>query len=296
MQQLQHIWSFEQIFKLIEKQILATPASPFLIEQIAEHIRFALIHPLNDSTTIEEVIPVLTIDSIAQYVAGKAGHRQRLIQTIVNNPAFSALITQLIQHSIQDYLDNSVMSKRVPGVGHFMKMGKSVLETVTDSNLNETIGHYLQKNILKISQMSEKVLNQHFNDDKLYHFQANLWHKIKVMPISVLRNYFEVQDLPQTVGLGHEIWDHIRQTPYLKQQIHDGVYAWYARNQERTFDLLLRDLNIDEDLIQNELNNLLLPLLQQVIQTGYLRQRARAHLEKFYYSEQVHEILKKQGT
>ena len=255
-----------------------------------------MIHPLNDSTTIEEVIPVLTIDSIAQYVAGKAGHRQRLIQTIVNNPAFSALITQLIQHSIQDYLDNSVMSKRVPGVGHFMKMGKSVLETVTDSNLNETIGHYLQKNILKISQMSEKVLNQHFNDDKLYHFQANLWHKIKLMPISVLRNYFEVQDLPQTVGLGHEIWDHIRQTPYLKQQIHDGVYAWYARNQERTFDLLLRDLNIDEDLIQNELNNLLTPVLQQVIQTGYLRQRARAHLEKFYYSEQVHEILKKQGT
>lgn len=296
LQQLQHIWSFEQIFKLIEKQILATPASPFLIEQIAEHIRFALIHPLNDSTTIEEVIPVLTIDSIAQYVAGKAGHRQRLIQTIVNNPAFSALITQLIQHSIQDYLDNSVMSKRVPGVGHFMKMGKSVLETVTDSNLNETIGHYLQKNILKISQMSEKVLNQHFNDDKLYHFQANLWHKIKLMPVSVLRNYFEVQDLPKTVGLGHEIWDHIRQTPYLKQQVHDGVYAWYARNQERTFDLLLRDLNIDEDLIQNELNNLLTPVLQQVIQTGYLRQRARAHLEKFYYSEQVNKILKKQGT
>jgi len=60
--------------------------------------------------------------------------------------------------------------------------------------------------------------------------------------------------------------------------------------------LLLRDLNIDEDLIQNELNNLLTPMLQQVIQTGYLRQRARAHLEKFYYSEQVNEILKKQGT
>ena len=83
--------------------------------------------------------------------------------------------------------------------------------------------------------------------------------------------------------------------PYLKQQIHDGVYAWYARNQERTFDLLLRDLNIDEDLIQNELSHLLTPVLQQVIQTGYLRQRARAHLEKFYYSEQVSEILKKEG-
>ncbi|MCH7395164.1 hypothetical protein MMP66_12930 [Acinetobacter dispersus] len=291
LQQLQHIWSFEQIFELIEKQILATPASEFLVEQIAEHIRFALIHPINDQTTIEDVIPVLTIDSIAQYVASKSGHRQRLIKTVVNNPAFSALITQLIQHSIQDYLDNSMMSKRVPGVGHFMKMGKSVLESVTDSNLNETIGHYLQKNILKISQMSEKVLNQHFNDDKLYHFQANLWHKIKVMPLSVLRNYVEVQDLPKTVGMGHEIWEHIRQTPYLKQQVHDGVYAWYARNQERTFDLLLRDLNIDEELIQNQLTDLLSPILQQVIQTGYLRQRTRAYLEKFYYSEKTKNIL-----
>lgn len=294
LQQLQHLWSFEQIFELIEKQILATPASPFLIEQIAEHIRFALIHPINDQTTIEEVIPVLTIDAIAQYVASKSGHRQRLIKTVVNNPAFSALITQLIQHSIQDYLDNS-MSKRVPGVGHFMKMGKSVLETVTDSKLNDTINHYLQKNILKISQMSEKVLNQHFNDDKLYHFQANLWHKIKVMPLSVLRHYVEVQDLPKTVGMGHEIWDHIRQTPYLKQQVHDGVYAWYARNQERTFDLLLRDLNIDEGLVENELSQLLSPVLKQVITTGYLRQRARAYLEKFYYSDQVLKIIKSEG-
>jgi hypothetical protein len=48
-----------------------------------------------------------------------------------------------------------------------------------------------------------------------------------------IKNYVEVQDLPKTVGMGHEIWDHIRQTPYLKQQVHDGVYAWYARNQER---------------------------------------------------------------
>ncbi|MFO1416675.1 MAG: hypothetical protein U1F28_06595 [Acinetobacter sp.] len=49
----QQVWSFEQIFKLIEKQILNTPASSFLIEQIAEHIRFALIHPRNEQTKIE---------------------------------------------------------------------------------------------------------------------------------------------------------------------------------------------------------------------------------------------------
>lgn len=290
-QTLQDIWSFEQINALLQKQVLATPASHFLIEQITEHFRFALIHPANENTQIADVIPVLTVDKIAQYVASKSGHRQRLIKTVVNSSAFSAMITQLIQHSIQDYLDNSVMANRVPGVSRFMKMGKSVLETVTDSNLDETIGHYLQKNILKLSQMSEHVLNQHFDDEKLYHFQANLWHKIKDLPLTVLKNYIEIQDLPHTVGLGHEIWDHLRQTEYLKQQVHDGIYAWYTRNQERSFDLLMRDLNIDEALIQHELQHLLNPVIQKLVSSEYLGMRARAYLEKFYYAETAQKIL-----
>ena len=290
-QTLQDMWSFEQIHALIQKQILDTPASDFLIEQIAEHIRFALIHPINDTTTIEEIIPVTTIDKLALYVASKSEHRKALIKRVVNNPSFSSMLTQLIHHSIQDYIDNSVMNKKVPGVGRFMKMGKSVLESVTDTNLDDTVKHYLQKNIIKISQLSEQVLNHQFDDEKLYHLQANLWHKIKKVPVSVIRSYIEVNDLPKTVTLGHEIWDHLRQTDYLKQQVHDGVYAWYVRNQEHSFDLLLRDLNIDETLIQNELCQLLNPIIQKLISSQHLRQRARVHLEKFYYSNETLKIL-----
>jgi len=62
---------------LFKSKILDTPASDFLIEQIAEHIRFALIHPANDTATVEDVIPVLTIDRIAQYVASKEQHRKK---------------------------------------------------------------------------------------------------------------------------------------------------------------------------------------------------------------------------
>ena len=290
-QPLKQIWSFEQINSLLQKQILATPANLFLIEQITDHIRFALIHPINDETLIEDIIPVTTIDKIAQYVASKSSHRKALIKRIVNNPSFSTMLTQLIHHSIQDYIDNSVMNKKVPGVGRFMKMGKSVLESVTDKNLDDTVKHYLQKNIIKISQLSEQVINQQFDDNKLYHFQANLWHKIKKIPIGVLRNYVEVNDLPNTVAMGHEIWEHIRQTDYLNKQVHDGVLTWYVRNQERSFDLILNDININEALIQNELQNLLEPVIQQMISSEHLKSRARIYLEKFYYSDETLKIL-----
>ncbi|MEG0482231.1 MAG: hypothetical protein RR569_03885 [Acinetobacter sp.] len=290
-QTLKNTWSFELINQLIQKQILATPSSHFLIDQIAEHIHFALIHPSNDDTLIEDIIPVLTIDKIAQYVASKSNHRQALIKRIVNNPAFSTMLTQLIHHSIQDYIDNSMMNKKVPGVGRFMKMGKSVLESVTDTNLDDTVKHYLQKNIIKISQLSEQVINQQFDDNKLYHFQANLWHKIKKVPVGTLRQYIEVNDLPNTVEMGHEIWEHIRQTDYLKKQVHDGIFAWYVRNEERPFDLILRDINIDESLIQNELQALLEPVIQNMISSEHLKSRARHYLEKFYYSDETLKIL-----
>jgi len=293
-QSLGQLWSFEQINALLQQQILNTPASAALIEQIAEHLHFALVHPVNDSTRIEDVIPVLTVDRIAQYVSSKGAHRQRLIKRVVNNPAFSAMISQLIQHAIQDYMENSMLAKRVPGVSQFMKMGKSMLESVTDADLQSTIAFYLQRNILKLSQLSEHVLNQHFDQDKLYHFQANLWHKIKGMPLHVLRDYIEVKDLPQTVGLAHEIWEHLRQTDYMRQQLHDGLYTWYVRNQERRLDALLRDLNIDEALVQRELQQLLHPVLEQMISSQYLRTRARHYLEKFYYSAAAQQILSSQ--
>ena len=91
----------------------AANISASLIEQIAEHLHFALVHPVNDSTRIEDVIPVLTVDRIAQYVSSKGAHRQRLIKRVVNNPAFSAMISQLIQHAIQDELRLRVRANKV---------------------------------------------------------------------------------------------------------------------------------------------------------------------------------------
>ncbi|ENU80273.1 hypothetical protein F975_02028 [Acinetobacter sp. ANC 3789] len=289
-QNLQDLWNFQSLFNLLEQQVLKNQLSAFFVEQCVEHIRFALVHDLNDHTKIADIFDVMTIDKIAQYVASKTEHRHKLIHRVVNHPAFSAMISQLIQQALEDYFEHS-MGKRVPTVGRFMKMGKSVFESVTDSRFEQTVAHYLQKNIVKLSQLSEQVLNQHFDNDKLYHFQANLWHKIKASPLSVFKNYIVLEDLPHTVGLAHEVWNHLRQTDYLKQQLHDGLYTWYVRNQERNFRQLLRDLNIDEGLLMQQLQPLFASIMQQAISSGFLRQRARGFLERFYYAETTRQIL-----
>ncbi|WP_406564518.1 hypothetical protein [Acinetobacter qingfengensis] len=290
-QKIISIWSEQHIQALLKQQILNTQLSASLITQIEQHIAQALQHPVNIHTTIEDVIPVETVDQIAQYIASKHQHRQALIQKIVTNESYIELVTNIVQQSLKDYLDQTVASKRIPGVGSFMKMGKSVIELATDQNFDDTIKIYLQKNISKISNISEQLINQSLDEEKLYHWQAKLWHQIKKMPLSQLQNYILVEDLPQTVTMTTQIWQHLRQTPYLQQQVADGIRLWLKAHETETFAKILADLNINDELLKNELYELMMPIIEQLINDGYLIQRIRFYLKEFYNSEQVTNIL-----
>ncbi|GAA5011552.1 hypothetical protein GCM10023206_19770 [Acinetobacter puyangensis] len=290
-QKITDLWCSQHITALLQQQILLTPATDHLIQQIQQHITLALQHPHNEHTTIEEVLPVETIDQIAQYIASKSNHRKKLIKQLVHNPVYIELISNLVQQSLQDYVDQSVVAKKIPGVGSFMKMGKSVIERATDRTFDDALRLYLHKNFNKLSQLSEKLITQHLDDDKLYQLQAKLWHKIKKAPLSTLQHYIVIEDLPQTVAMGEQVWNHIRQTDYLQAQITSGVDAWVERHAQDTFAQALQDINIDENLLRTELYQLIMPILNQVIDQGYLLDRARFYLEQFYNSDEVKHIL-----
>ncbi len=290
-QKIGDIWSDEHVNALAQKQVLSMPITPHLVSQIEEHIVLALQHPQNDNTTIEDILPSETVDQIAHYIASKSEYRQQMIRQLVNNPAYVELIANIIQQSMKDYMDNSAVTKKVPGVGSLMKMGKSVIEKATDTNLDDALRNYLHKNFHKLSNLSEKLMSQNFNDEKLYQVQMKFWQRIKTAPLSSLQRYVVMEDLPKTVGMGEQVWNHLRQTPYLQAQVATGVEAWIKRHEQETFAKALSDINLNEELLRSELYHLVTPILQQLIESGYLLERARFYLEQFYASEQITAIL-----
>lgn len=292
-QKVADVWTHHQLNALLQQQILGTPATQHLITQIQHHIQIALEHPHNDSTTIEDILPVATIDQIAFYIASKSQHRKQLVKRVVQHSFFLELITNIVQQSVKDFMDHSMVAKKVPGVGSLMKMGKSVFERATDSSFDDTLKLYLHKNADKLILLSEKLINQNINDEKLYQLQAKLWHSIKTTPLSAVKHYVIIDDLPHTVALGEQVWNHLRQTPYLQAQVALGVEAWIERHAQQTFAQVLHDLNIDENLIATELYSLVMPIIAQLVEQGYLMERARFYLTQFYSTDQVTEILEK---
>lgn len=52
------------------------------------------------------------------------------------------------------------------------------------------------------------------------------------------------------------------QSEYMALQVKDGISAHGMHGIKTSFDLLFRDLNIDEALIHNQLQHLLEPIIQ----------------------------------
>lgn len=290
-QNMINLCSSEIINTLAQKQVLATPLTESLLQQLEQHIQLVIFHPKNSDTTLADILPSETIDQIVQFIASKTEQRKQLIQKLVNNPSYVELIANIVQQSIKDYMDNSVVAKKVPGVGSIMKLGKAALERTTDFNIDDALNSYLHKNLNKLSSLSEKLINQHFDDDKLYQLQLKIWNGIKTTPLSEFQAHVNPEDVSHSVNMGGQVWDHIRQTAYLQAQVATGVKAWIERYAQETVATVLKDVNIDEELLHTELYAAITPALEHLIKDGYVLQRIRVHLEEFFASAEVDAIL-----
>ena len=207
---------------------------------LTEHLHQALTHQTTHSTNIEDVVDVMTVDELAQYISSKTEYRQRLIQQIVYSPAFSNLVSQIINRALQDYLNNPLL-----------KAGKAVLEQT------------LHK---KLGQISESLLNQHLTDDKLYHLQADVWHKIKDIKLKQLVDH---KDISKTLSITKSFWVYVSQSEFFKTLLKD----WYMQAHVGTqFDLFT-------------------PALQHYFASDAFTKHMRQQLEQFYYLPSTQALL-----
>ncbi len=281
----------ETVHSLLKAQILDLPVSDGLRREIMSVIQTALDHPANATTTLADLVPADSAARVIDYLSSQKSHRETLIHEVFRNPAYAQMLSQTISHAINDYMENNVLAKKVPGVGGLMKMGKSMLERATDSNLDQALQQYLNKNISNLIHVSERMAKTHLNDQQVRNMLEQAWNKIKTRPLSEIRHYAPAQTVEESGLMAQDLWNHIRQTLLVASQLQVGVLAWYDRNADRSVAGLLEDLHITPALVQRELEQVLLPLLQHAIDSGYLRGRIEQSLRAFYESASTQALL-----
>lgn len=281
----------ESLQAIAQQYILDRPLQPHLAAQIVAQVRFALSHPLNKDTTLESLVPQDVVENLANYLSSQQKHREALIHRIFSNPTYAQMLSQTISHAITDYMDNNVLTKKVPGVGGLMKLGKSVIEKATDSNLDDALKNYLSKNINNIIAVSEKMANRHLNDQQVYQLVMQGWKSIRKKPVSIVQKYITEDGVNEAALISTRTWDVVRKNPYLQAQVKDGIAHWYDNNKDTPLSTLLADVHLDKAMIEQEIRKLAMPVIQLLIDNGYIKARVEALLRQFYESDAVTAIL-----
>ena len=289
-QPMGELLSLERLQRIAQAQALDLPLTENLRDEIVFAIQTALDHPSNATTTVGDLIPTSNANTVIDYLSEQREHREALIHEIFRNPAYATMLSQTISHAISDYMENNVLSKKM-GMGGLMKLGKSVIERATDSNLDEALQQYLNKNISNLIGVSERMANKHLNDAQVKSILAQAWQKISAKPLTEGRRYAPAKTVEESARMVTDIWDHLRSTQYIETQVETGLAAWHARNADRSVIELLADVNVTPDTIRAELEDGILPIIKRAIDSGYASQRIEALLRKFYDSAEAQAIL-----
>lgn len=290
-QSISKLISLESIQSIAQQYILSHPIQEHLLQQVTSQIQCAIFHPQNAEFKLQQLVPDATVENIADYLSTQKQHREALIHRIFSNPAYAQMLSQTISHAINDYMENNVLAKKMPGVGGLMKFGKSVIERATDSNLDDALQGYLNKNINNLIAVSEKMANRHLNDQQVHQLIIQGWKSVRKQPISVVQKFVTTENINEVATVVSETWEHLRQTDYIRTQINDGITHWYEQHQHTPLATLMKDVNIDSAGIQQEVKNIILPIIQQLISDGYIATRVESLLREFYESDMVSAIL-----
>lgn len=285
-QPLQHFWPAEGLHQLLQQ-----PLPPDLFMPLQQHLHSLTQHPVSASTTLQDLIPDELLDELTLQVLHRLGDRQQWIHRLVRHPAYTGFVSQLVQNSVRDYLEQSISKKLPSGVGSLMKMGKSVIEKATDRDMDRTIDQYVHKNIQKLSDLSEKLLVEQLSDQRIVQMQRVLWKRIRHVPLSkLLQRLDPACSTPALTEISAWV-QQIQHTPQLASHLTQRLDQWLSEHQQQPIAQLIRQLHLPEAELDRERLALLQPLFARLMPRDYVLQRYEQHLRGFYASAAVQHLL-----
>lgn len=276
-----------RVFELARTRVLDVDPTPALTAEIVAIIKDLWNAPVNEQTYLHQIIEHKHWTAVVENIASRDRLRNDIIHTIVGNPVYGRLLSDVIYDAISDYMQHNPLTKSVPGMSSLMKMGKGLVEGAGGA----AVKGYLQKNIQAIVARSERTIQNALDGKQIHHVAEQLWHKLRPQPLSDVRKYFGEKDIDQLAAIAEEAWNHIRRTDYVRAQVRTGIDSWFSRNGSRKALELLADLGVSRDDLMAEIKTTARVIVGEMAASGFLESRIRAQLAEFYGSDAVSGLL-----
>lgn len=265
-----------------------------LLTQIGTIATRALKSPLNSQARLEELLNATEYDHIVDRLIGLEEARRDIIRAVMQNPAVTQLISDLVYNGVKNYLvEDGGLAKKVPGMSSLMKIGKGVMDRMgsLDAALEGALKSYVKRNTRATMELSERLVAHALETSKLKAMSRHFWQQIKTMPLDHATRHVREADVKDVVVIGNTLWNHFRQTTHARELLNELVHAWFGQWGDEPVSTVLESLGLDTPRLQHEIKTLLTPIVTELEKSGHLEARVRAHLEVFYSSDEAGKAL-----
>lgn len=263
-----------------------------LPESIAELVGGIAAHlvalPVNKETQLGDVVSESLLEDSVEQIVALSELRDAIIAGSIESPLFTMLVSDILYNGIRDYL--AAGTEKLGAVSGFLAKGAGALGKQIDGQLEKRLRGYIKANAKNIARQSKSFLQTSLNEERLRELVDEVWAIVAQANLSVA-DVLQEDELQSMAAYGQRFWLELRQTEYFQTLLNEGIEAYFASYGDKPITEALADVGVGADLIKAEAAALLPPLVQALVDTGYLEALLRRRLGAFYTSKEAAALI-----
>ena len=263
-----------------------------VFEIIGDIARTIHTHDVQSRTTLADLMPDHHFKQLLDKVLELKQVREYIIHELVVNPVYSALVSDVLYHSLRSQLMQHTLGGKQGGAA-LLSWGKDLLRHLPagfEESVEFNLRRYVQKNISTVLLESERFLLG-MDIAKLKDALLDIWDDLKTQHTSTHLRLVSSLDVEEMFVLIYEFWRDFRETAYFSALIHAGIDAFFSRYGDTTLDVLLDEVGIKRDMLVADALRFAPPVLKVLQERNLLEPMVRRQLQPFYASEELAAIL-----
>lgn len=283
--------------KGIAERFLEEAAISEATKAYAESLYNAVLdHIAAEDIEIDDLISEETWNRLVEKVVEQKELRNEIIHRLVSNKFYGEMLSEILYNSIKSFMQQSgPTSDR--GVGGLFNVGKGLLGAALsgmEDTIDRNVKKFLSENINKTIRDSEKIIQSRLTDANIRKAAGKVWDVLDDMNFKIIADKvkkYSTQGKEKPGDLIAAVMHDVRDSTALRQigtVVIDHFYSTYGDQPLKT---VMVNLHISEDKVVREVNLAAQDIVGRMVSTGFLEERLRAQLARFYSSEEVSGIL-----
>lgn len=282
--------SAEVIIDFYQRNVinLAIPQEiPQFVTECANKIHRSLDE---DDTKLKEILSRELYDRFVRNTLGVESLRNEVISHVVSSTIFSMLITETLYGGIKAFaVSENLVMKNVPGASSLFNLGKGLLNKTTfglsdniATHIDDQIKKFVKANIQSQLKNSEQFLVAAFDEKMIQQSGEEIWLKAGTYDTHLIA---ELIDKDQINALGADVrdfWSDFRQSDLFLTLSTKVIEYFFEKYGVKMIAPLLEDFGVNAEIVINELEESIIPIIENDRVQLYLEQRIRTRLERFY--------------